>query len=302
MTVYPLMRYRWYYLIALGAVTVFALLMVFVYGLNLGIEFHGGVRAEIKLNATASSDKQVADLRAAMGGVGVAGAVVQPAGGKGGYLVTAEAMTDQQFKDALAKLDPAYGAQASAAGIERVGPSFGAEMKQRVLLAILIDFLALIIYISIRFNYKFAIPAIVALLHDVGLTLGIYAVTGRLVTAATVAAVLTILGYSMHDTIIVFDRIRENTPLMKKESYGEMVDLSIRQTMARSINTSVTALLPVVSILLFGGVTLKDFAFALLIGIVSGTYSSFFVASPLLVIWKEREPRYRRRVAAAQKA
>ena len=217
MTVYPLMRYRWYYLVSLGVVTVFALLMVFVYGLNLGIEFHGGVRAEIKLNASAPSDKQVADLRAALATVGVTGAVVQPAGGKGGYLVTAEAMTDQQFKDALAKLDPAYGAQSSAAGIERVGPSFGAEMKQRVLLAILIDFLAMIVYISFRFNYKFAIPAIVALLHDVGLTLGIYAVTGRLVTTATVAAVLTILGYSMHDTIIVFDRIRENTPLMKKE-------------------------------------------------------------------------------------
>jgi SecD/SecF fusion protein len=301
MTVYPLMRYRWYYLGSLGVVTLFALLMVFVYGLNLGIEFHGGVRAEITLKATASSDKQVADLQAALAGVGVAGAIVQPAG-NGGYLVTTEAMTDQQFKDALGKLDPAYGAQSSAAGIERVGPSFGAEMKQRVLLAILIDFLALIIYISIRFNYKFAIPAIVALLHDIGLTLGIYALTGRLVTAATVAAALTILGYSMHDTIIVFDRIRENTPLMKKETYGEMVDLSIRQTMARSINTSVTALLPVVSILLFGGVTLKDFAFALLIGIVSGTYSSFFVASPLLVIWKEREPQYRRRLAAAQKA
>jgi SecD/SecF fusion protein len=300
MTVYPLMRYRWYFLISLGVVTLFALLMVFVYGLNLGIDFHGGVRAEIKLNTTATADKQVADLRAALSGVAVAAAVVQPAG-NGGYLITAETMSDQQFKDALAKLDPAYGAQPSAAGIERVGPSFGAELERKVFLAILIDFLALIAYVSIRFNYKFAIPAIVALLHDVGLTLGIYALTGRLVTAATVAAALTVLGYSMHDTIIVFDRIRENTPLMKKESYGEMVDLSIRQTMARSINTSVTALLPVVSILLFGGVTLKDFAFALLIGIVSGTYSSFFVASPLLAFWKEREPRYRRRVAAGQK-
>jgi SecD/SecF fusion protein len=110
---------------------------------------------------------------------------------------------------------------------------------------------------------------------------------------------LTILGYSVHDTIIVFDRIRENTPLMKKETYGEMVDLSIRQTLIRSINTTIALLLPLVAILVFGGPTLKDFAFALTIGVLTGTYSSFFVASPLVVLWKEREPRYRKRLAIA---
>jgi SecD/SecF fusion protein len=114
-----------------------------------------------------------------------------------------------------------------------------------------------------------------------------------------VAAILTILGYSVHDTIIVFDRIRENTLLMKKETYGDMVDLSIRQTMIRSINTTIALLLPLLAILIFGGPTLKDFALALTIGVVSGTYSSFFVAAPLVTIWKEREPRYRKRLVAA---
>ena len=154
-------------------------------------------------------------------------------------------------------------------------------------------------YLTFRFEFKFAIPAIVALLHDVGLTLGIYAASNRLVTTATVAAILTILGYSVHDTIIVFDRIRENTLLMKKETYGEMVDLSIRQTLIRSINTTIALLLPLLAILIFGGPTLKDFAFALTIGVLTGTYSSFFVASPLVVLWKEREPRYRKRLALA---
>jgi SecD/SecF fusion protein len=133
----------------------------------------------------------------------------------------------------------------------------------------------------------------------VGLTLGIYAASNRLVTSATVAAILTILGYSVHDTIIVFDRMRENTGFMKKETYGQMADLSIAQTMVRSINTTICILLPLVAILFFGGPTLKDFAFALTIGVITGTYSSFFVATPLAVLWKEREPRYRKRLVVA---
>jgi preprotein translocase SecF subunit len=289
MTVYPLMRYRWWFICALGAVTAFALIMVFVVGLNYGIDFKGGVRVEIKL----TQPTQVNDVRAAFSGAGVAGPVVQSLGSDA-FLVTAESMTDAQFKAALETLKP-FGAQESATGMEIIGPSFGKELEQKVLLAILIDFLVLIAYISWRFQFKFAIPAIIALFHDVGLILGLYAVTGRIVTAATVAAVLTILGYSMHDTIIVFDRIRENQALLTREKYSYIVDLSIRQTLARSINTSVTAMLPIAAILLFGGVTLKDFAFALTIGIFTGTYSSFFVASPLLTIWKEREPTYRKR-------
>ena len=182
---------------------------------------------------------------------------------------------------------------------ETVGASFGKETTNRAFIACAIAILAIIGYLTFRFEFKFAIPAIVALLHDVGLTLGIYAASNRLVTTATVAAILTILGYSVHDTIIVFDRMRENTLLMKKETYGDMVDLSITQTMVRSINTSIALLLPLLAILIFGGPTLKDFAFALTIGVLTGTYSSFFVASPLVVLWKEREPRYRKRLALA---
>ena len=221
------------------------------------------------------------------------------ASGTHSFLITAQNMTADQAKQVLAQLDSKYGTKGEASGTEAVGASFGKETTNRAFIACAIAIVAIIGYLTFRFEFKFAIPAIIALLHDVGLALGVYAATGRLVTTATVAAILTILGYSVHDTIIVFDRIRENTLFMKKETYGDMVDLSIRQTMIRSINTTIALLLPLLAILIFGGPTLKDFAFALTIGVLTGTYSSFFVASPLVVLWKEREPRYRKRLAIA---
>jgi SecD/SecF fusion protein len=148
-------------------------------------------------------------------------------------------------------------------------------------------------------------PMIAALIHDLLITLGIYAITGREVTSATVAAVLTVLGYSLYDTIIVFDRVRENTPLLRKNSFAQIVNVSLWETLTRSINTSLITLVPILSLLLFGGSTLKDFAFALLIGIASGAYSSIFVAAPLLSMWKESEPEYKKRkgaLAPVQKA
>jgi SecD/SecF fusion protein len=297
MTVYPFMKYKRYSLILMGLVTLFAALAIGVMGLHLGIEFNGGVRVEVQLDQDASTT----DVRTVVEDAGVADSVVQPVGDTG-YVITAAELSDEQFDAIMADLSDKYGAQESATGVERVGPSFGAETGQKALIAILVSIAVIVLFITWRFEYKFAFPAIAALVHDVALTLGVYAVTGRLVTTATVAAVLTIVGYSVNDTIIVFDRIRENQALMKKESYAAMVDLSIRQTLARSLNTALTTLLPIATILLFGGSTLKDFAFALFIGIASGAYSSIFVASPLLTYWKEREPRYRKRALADRAA
>ncbi len=293
MTIYPFMKYKRWSVILMGGVTVFALAAILILGLRLGIEFNGGVRLEIQLK----QDAPTADVRAIVADAGVGDSVVQPVGDRG-FVITASELSDQQEAAIIAALGEKYGAEPSAAGTERIGASFGAETGQKALIAILVSVAVIILYITWRFEYKFAFPAIVALLHDVVLTLGVYAVTGRLVTTATVAAILTIVGYSVNDTIIVFDRIRENQAFMKKESYASMVDLSIRQTLARSLNTALTTLLPIATILLFGGSTLKDFAFALFIGIASGAYSSIFVASPLLTYWKEREPRYRKRAIA----
>lgn len=293
MRVIPLMKYRRWAAGALGAVTVFLLLAVFVIGLHRGIEFNGGVRTEVKLAKPATTSQ----VGAAFTGAGVQDPVIQTAGGDT-FVITAASMSDQQFAQAQQTLTTKFAASPSTVGIERIGPSFGQETTQRTLLAILVAIIVMIGYLSFRFEYKFAIPAIIALAHDVALTLAVYAFTNRLVTTATVAALLTILGYSVNDTIIVFDRIRENTHYMKKESYGSMVDLSIRQTVVRSMNTAITMLIPLAAILLFGGPTLKDFAFALVIGVASGAYSSIFIASPLLAIWKDREPKYRKRAAA----
>jgi SecD/SecF fusion protein len=306
MRVIPWMRYKWWFLLSLSAVTVFAVITIFVVKLDLGIDFRGGVRMEVGLEQKAEVD----DIRSLVSGLGIQDPVVQSVGqvsgasGTSSFMITAEEMSPEQQTQVETELESRYGIVGYGTGdesksIEEVGASFGRETTNRAFLACGIAVLLIIGYLTFRFEFKFAIPAIVALIHDVGLTLGIYAASNRLVTSATVAAVLTILGYSVHDTIIVFDRMRENTVFMKKETYGQMADLSIAQTMVRSINTTVCLLLPLVAILIFGGPTLKDFAFALTIGIITGTYSSFFVATPLAVLWKEREPRYRKRLVAA---
>jgi len=300
--IYPFMRYRWWFLGTLGAVTVFAVITIFAVGLDFGIDFKGGTRLVVGLEQEASVD----EVRSLVNEQGVKEPVVQEvtgASGTHGFMITFRADTpeaeQEQAKAVLAALDSEFGTKEGATSQEQVQGSFSQSTTNRAFIACAIAIIAIIAYLTFRFEFKFAIPAIVALLHDVGLTLGIYAASNRLVTTATVAAILTILGYSVHDTIIVFDRIRENTLLMKKETYGEMVDLSIRQTLVRSINTTVALLLPLLAILIFGGPTLKDFALALTIGVLTGTYSSFFVASPLVVLWKSREPRYRKRMALA---
>ena len=151
------------------------------------------------------------------------------------------------------------------------------------------------VYIGFRFEWKFAVPILIALAHDLLITSGVYALTEREVTTSTVAALLTIMGYSLYDTIIVFDRIRENVPRMPRATFSQIANRSMSEVLTRSLATSFTVLMPVGALLLFGGETLKDFAFALLVGVASGAYSSIFIATPVLVEWKEREQVYMRR-------
>ncbi len=162
-------------------------------------------------------------------------------------------------------------------------------------MAIIASLLVISAYIALRFEWKFAVPVLIALMHDLLITSGVYALTGREVTTATVAALLTILGYSLYDTIIVFDRVRENVPRMPRAAFSQIVNRSMSEVLTRSLATTSCTLMPIIALLLFGGATLKDFAFALLIGVASGAYSSIFIASPVLTHWKEREPHYRSR-------
>ena len=179
------------------------------------------------------------------------------------------------------------------------GPTFGETVARSAIYAIIFSLLAIMAYVAFRFEPKFAVPVLIALFHDLLITAGVYSLSGREVTTSTVAALLTILGFSLYDTVIVFDRIRENAPRMPRATFSQIVNRSMSEVLIRSLATSSSTLFPVAALLLFGGETLKDFAFALLVGIASGTYSSIFIASPVLTAWKEREPAYvqrRRRI------
>ena len=178
-----------------------------------------------------------------------------------------------------------------------VGPTFGKTVANSAVIAIIASLLVISAYVALRFEWKFAVPVLIALMHDLLITSGVYSLTGREVTTATVAALLTILGYSLYDTIIVFDRVRENVPRMPRAAFSQIVNRSMSEVLTRSLATTSCTLMPILALLLFGGATLKDFAFALLIGVASGAYSSIFIASPVLTHWKEREAHYRTRRA-----
>ena len=171
---------------------------------------------------------------------------------------------------------------------ETVGPKIGEELKNRTWAAIVISIFGILIYISWRFEFKFAIGAIIALIHDVVITVGIFSILNKEISLAIIAALLTIVGYSLNDTIVVFDRIRENFSLRRRESYGAMVNISINESLSRTIITSLTTLIVVLFLLFIGGEVIRDFAFALMVGILVGTYSSVYVASPILIEWQTR--------------
>jgi SecD/SecF fusion protein len=233
-----------------------------------------------------------------MGAQGYGDAVIQGRGKStdgrySSFQVRMKALTDQKRDKLVRALEDKL--QTAAPGATTVSSSFGRQIARSAIIAIFVSLFLVVLYIAIRFDFKFAGPVIVAMLHDVVICVGIYALLGREVTSSTVAAILTVLGYSIYDTIIIFDRIRENIPLMRRSSFATIANVSLWETIRRSLATSFITLLPVGALFLFGGETLKDFAFALMVGIASGAYSSIFIAAPLLTIWKEREPEYARR-------
>ena len=192
-------------------------------------------------------------------------------------------------------LDEEFGVDRADFSSNSIGPTFGAQIARTALIAIIASLLLISLYIGLRFEFKFAVPVLIAAAHDILITGGVYALVGREVTTSTVAALLTILGYSLYDTIIVFDRIRENVPRMPRATFSQIVNRSMSEVLTRSLATSFSTLMPIGALLLFGGETLQDFAFALLVGVASGAYSSIFIGAPVLTLWKEREPVYVRR-------
>jgi preprotein translocase subunit SecF len=268
-------------------------------GLNLGIDFEGGVVWE-----TPAGDASVAKARDAVAAAGVKDTTVQSlrdADGNERIRVRAEPVsvkTAQKVSDKLAEIT---GSDVNDVSLTSVGPSWGEEISRKALRALISFLIVITIYITLRFEFKMAVPTLTALIHDILITIGVYSVAGFEVTPATVIALLTILGYSIYDGIVVFDKVDENTKLVSANAgvtYADMVNLSLNQVLMRSLNTSITALIPVASLLVLGSfvlgaTTLQEFALALLIGLFAGAYSSIFIASPMLAMLKEREPRYR---------
>src|SRR5256886_154923 len=218
-----------------------------------------------------------------------------------GFQISTKTPRPEKVKEIKEKLDQRFGS-GPVAGTRNfsstsIGPTFGKTIARSAIIAIIASLLVISAYIALRFEWKYAVPVLIALMHDLLITAGVYSLTGREVTAATMAALLTILGYSLYDTIIVFDRVRESVPRMPRAAFSQIVNRSMSEVLTRSLATSFCTLLPVTALFLFGGETLKDFAFALIIGIASGAYSSIFIASPVLTHWKEREGAYRSRRA-----
>jgi preprotein translocase subunit SecF len=270
-------------------------------GLNLGLDFTGGTAWQL----TVASGKPVSSggVLDAVKGLGVkelGDPKIVILGGSGVRVESAQVTQAQELKvtAALAKYG---GISVKAISVSEVGPSWGRKVSTQALLALGLFFLAIAAYLSLRFEFKMAMAAIIAVIHDIAITVGVYAVTGIEVTPATVIAFLTILGFSLYDTVVVFDKIKENTPQLttvRGLTYTAMANRSLNQVLMRSLNTSLVAMLPVASLLvvgvgLEGALALREFGLALLIGLMVGAYSSIFVATPLLAWSKEREPRYR---------
>ena len=272
-----------------------------IHGLNLGLDFESGTRITTAFTSQPSEDA----VRNLFSDLGYNDAKIQSTtetvDGQEvrGFQMQTKTLQPAERTELQRALNAKFGINQESFQLESVGPTFGRQIIRNAIWAILLSFAVIVIYLSIRFEYKLAIPALISVIHDVWLSIAIYSFTGREVTSATVAALLTILGYSLYDVVIVFDRIRENVPIMRKATYREVVNTSVHETLTRSIITSLTTLIPITVLFFFGGDTLKDFAFALMVGILAGGLSSIAIAAPLAALWKEREPENKRRSVKA---
>ena len=283
--------YRKVFLTVAAVAMVACLAIVGFRGLNFGIEFVGGT--SVAFHGT--GETTIEQMRDAFADAGEPDAVIQTTetSGEPGFLVRTTTTSPEDATARATQVADALGMTANDFEVTTIGPDWGASVIQSSLIAFLVSILLIIVYIAIRFEYKMGVMAIVALLHDLILVVGIYALVGREVNPNTIAALLTILGYSLYDTVVVFHRINDN---MKGEdircTFMTMANHSMNQVFIRTINTTLTSFIPVFAMLLFGGETLKDFAFAMAIGLIAGSYSSIAIACPLYCMWKTREPKF----------
>ncbi|HEX7278956.1 MAG TPA: protein translocase subunit SecD [Solirubrobacterales bacterium] len=286
---------RWFFSMS-GVILIIGGFALATQQLNFGIDFESGTRIKVALQEPTDEE----GVREALEEAGVAadGEIQQvddPNLGSNVFQIQSGQLEPSEVRKAESTLIDEFGVEKDGFDSTSVGPTFGQQVADSAITALIFSLLVICGYIALRFEPKFAIPVLIAILHDVLITAGVYSLTGKEVSSGTVAAFLTILGYSIYDTIIVFDRIRENIPRMPRAAFSQIVNRSMSEVLTRSLAAGFTTLLGVTSLMIFGGAVLQDFAFAMLVGIASGTYSSIFIASPVLNAWKEREPGFIRR-------
>jgi SecD/SecF fusion protein len=286
---------RWFFSIS-GVILIVGGLALATKQLNFGIDFESGTRIKVALEKPTDEEA----VRDALDEAGIKGEEIQqvtndPNFGDNVFQIQSHQLEPGEVREAQAALESEFGVVEDGFDSTSVGPTFGQQVADSALKALIFSLLVICGYVALRFDPKFAVPVLIAIFHDILITAGVYSLTGKEVSSGTVAAFLTILGYSIYDTIIVFDRIRENVPRMPRAAFSQIVNRSMSEVLTRSLVTSFSTLLGVTSLMVFGGATLQDFAFAMLVGIASGTYSSIFIASPVLTAWKEREPGFVRR-------
>jgi SecD/SecF fusion protein len=285
---------RWFFSLS-GCILIVGALALATEQLNFGIDFESGTRIKVALVKPTDEEGVRETLETAGIDPEELQQVSDPEFGDNVFQIQTRTLEPDRVDSASKVLNEKYGIVENGFDSTSVGPTFGQQVANSALKALIFSLLVICAYIAFRFDPKFAVPVVIAIFHDILITAGVYSLTGREVTSGTIAAFLTILGYSLYDTIIVFDRIRENMPRMPRAAFSQIVNRSMSEVLTRSLATSFTTLLGVMSLLIFGGVTLQDFAFAMGVGILSGTYSSIFIASPVLTAWKEREPGFARR-------
>jgi len=279
---------KWGVIISLTFIIV-GLVMFITRGFNFGIDFLGGSMMEIKFKNAV----EITEVRKVMEDIGYGKSILQNTA-VDQYIIRTVPLTDTQKTLIIDTLDKKIGVIKPLVQDRKVAAGFSKTITQNMLIAVGISIAGILIYVWIRFAVRFALVAILELVHDLLVILSFYAITFREFNTTTIAVILTILGYSLSDSIIIFDRIREELRLSKKDKFIDLANYSMNKTLVRSIGTAATTLFPIVVLLIVGNETLKDFAFGLFIGIISGSYSSIFIGPPILVAWNNRFPKYKK--------
>lgn len=279
------MKYRKIALALSLALVLASIVLLMVRGLNFGIDFSGGILFQLEFDAPVTG----AEVRSSLDKIGFGSPVIQSYSERG-VLVRLKGDRESDQREILKSLRETLGVDFKVLRVEMVGPAVGSQLRKSATLATILALLAMLIYITFRFKFMFAVGAVIALMHDVIVTLGIFSLTFQEVSMPFIAGMLTLVGYSINDTIVIFDRVRENFKYLKDWGVVNLLNNSINQSLSRTINTSLTTLFPVLTLFLWGGKAISDFSMALLVGIIVGTYSSIYIAGAVVVEWYLRSP------------